>query len=297
MSITFQKETISPSKAKAMLRRTAELGFVNRTPGRSYVNRYAGDIEKGHWETDTGETIKVTTKGAVIDGQHRLHAIIQANVSVKLWVCHGIQERMFQYIDQGSSRTLDDIMSIEGWDKPRILATTGKMLWRADRTGDPLKSPRDTVNESDGNIYEWLKAVQPNLLEEWQVHKTDILNAYRECHKAIPESMLFYLLYTWKQEDSDAALLFFEYLAGGVLASPDHPAMAFLKQFSLELQAEQNQGGGRTRGRHGDTKELLMAAANHAWSLIMEGKNTVRTFSGFKRGMTRATNLLKEEQA
>ena len=124
MSINFKYETITPSQAEKMLEKSRELGFQNRAPSASFVNRYAGDMAKGHWKGNTGETIKITKQGAVIDGQHRLMGIIEANRAVKMWVCRGIDEQMFQYIDQGNNRDLKDIMSIEGWADPAILAVT-----------------------------------------------------------------------------------------------------------------------------------------------------------------------------
>lgn len=284
--LKFTRETISPKKAKSMLDATESAGFVNRGQTKTFVHRYAGDMSKGHWMSDTGETIKVATNGAVIDGQHRLNAIIASGGSVKLWVCRGIDASMFQYIDQGKSRDLQDIMVIEGWENPRILAVTGKMLWRADRdnNSNPFASAA-LFSESDGNIYNWVLTVEPDLRREWKSYGPMIRNIYNSNHKSIPESLMFYLLYTWKKEDIDTALLFAGYLSEGPLGVPPHPAMAFFKEYAAELKMASGQviGAGDT-SRHGATKELLLKAANYSWDCIRSGKK-IRTYNGFKTGL------------
>ena len=284
--ISFKLETISPTKASKMLAATQEAGFNNRGMTKSFVSRYAHDMENGHWQPHTGETIKVTKGGVVIDGQHRLTAIIQSGATVRMWVCRDIDEGMFQYIDQGKQRDLMDIMTVDGWTDPRILAVTAKMLWRCDRSGGDPFARTDKFSESDGNIYDWVLTVEPDLRLEWQSYKPLIRKIHNNSMKAIPDSLMFYCLYQWKKEDADAAHLFADYLAeDSPLAAPAHASMAFFKQYAIELKMLQQEGkvGGST-GRHGDVKEMLYKAADHAWQLIQEGRQ-VRTFRGFKSGL------------
>jgi hypothetical protein len=283
MSITFKLESITPSKAKKMMEKSSESKFVNRAPTNSFISRYAGDMEKGHWQPNTGETIKVTTDGIVIDGNHRLHAIVQSGVTVKVWVCRGIDPAMFQYIDQGNTRDLKDIMSIEGWECPTILAVTGKMLWREDRSGNPYAHAA-SFNESDGNIYNWILTMKPDLRREWSSYSELIRKAYSSTMRSVPESLLFYLLYQWKKIDSDRAHLLIGYLSEGPAAIPPHNAIAFFKQYAIEVRAAQKDGKMGGNGRHADLKELLLKAADYTWETVTSGKKSV-TYNGFKSGL------------
>jgi hypothetical protein len=291
--IEFKRETITPAKAEKMLKASNDAGFRNRSPSSSFVNRYARDMGKSHWQTDTGETIKVSKCGAVIDGQHRLFGIIAAGIPVKVWVCYGIDIGMFQYIDQGKSRDLKDIMSIDGWVDPAILAVTGKMLWRHDRCGEPLGSTTE-FNESDGNIYNWVMDIQPDLQSQWKSYKPMIRKIYNSNHKAIPESVMFYLLYQWMKEDVDAALLFAGYLADDGTSEPPHRAMKWFADYCIEVKMEDMSS---TRNRHGDFKEKLVKGADYAWLLVTEGRKSV-SFSGFKTGLSKHnTKRLSDKEA
>jgi hypothetical protein len=295
--LTFKKETITPAKASKMLAATDKAGFINRSLTPSFVARYAGDMDKGHWESDTGETIKVTADGVVIDGQHRLKAIAQSGVTTKMWVCRGIDANMFKYIDQGKSRDLKDIMTIKGWENAPILAVSAKMLWRSDRdkNGNPF-AHAGAFNESDGNIYNWILTVEPDLRLEWRSYKTVIRSIYNNNMKAIPESLMFYLLYQWKKVDVDAALLFAGYLSEGMGEAP-HYAMECFAKYAVEIKMAKLAGTLNARGRHADLKELILHAADYAWDCVINGKQ-VRTYNGFKTGLGKSNaKMLAEEES
>ena len=96
-------------------------------------------------------------------------------------------------------------------------------------------------------------------------------------------------------------MLFFTYLGEGVMGNPAHPAMAFFREYCIELLMKKQQGvmDVTTSGRHGDYKEFIQDAADHAWNLIQSGNGNVRTFNGFKTGLGRykATMQLEEDAA
>ena len=131
--LSFKAETITPQQASDLLERSS-ITFKNRNVTPSFVKRYIQDMKSGNWHADTGETLKIDIKGRVIDGQHRLQAIVHADIDQRMWVCRGIETEMFQYIDQGKTRDLKDIMTVDEWPDPRILHVTGKMLWRYEKT-------------------------------------------------------------------------------------------------------------------------------------------------------------------
>jgi hypothetical protein len=72
--------TISPKMAKEIL----DKNFSNRRVDKRRVNQYAKDMIEGLWKTNTGEALKITKSNRFVDGQHRLHAIIQANIPVSI---------------------------------------------------------------------------------------------------------------------------------------------------------------------------------------------------------------------
>jgi len=106
----FKKILTTPTLAKQYL----EANTRNRTPKTPVILRYANDILNDRWKEDTGETIKVSKNGNILDGQHRLMAIVKANKAIWLDFAFGLEESVFDVIDTGSKRNACDIFKIEG---------------------------------------------------------------------------------------------------------------------------------------------------------------------------------------
>ena len=288
--LSFTREVITPAKAKQLVEHTIATGFTNRRITTPFAKRYMNDMLSGNWHPDTGETIKIDTQGAVIDGQHRLEAIIMSDTEQPIWVCRGIDRDMFQYLDQGKPRDLQDIMVTEHWPEPTVLATMGKMWWRYCQTqklygeGNPF-AHAGSFNESDGAIYDWLLTVSPGIRGEWESHKGLVGKAYSGIDRAVPKAMLFYLLYLWKQYSAPKALEVFTYFSDpDNQASPDKACGWAVKYCRRLRQMQREQGIGGTKGRHGDAKESMLIALNLMWDAI-HGKETIRSWSGFRNAV------------
>ena len=86
----------------------------NRPINERVVAKYAQELSNNNWVTDNGESIKFDQNGMMVDGQHRLSAIIKSNVSVYMWVTYGVDSRAFMTIDAGGSRSIGSILGISG---------------------------------------------------------------------------------------------------------------------------------------------------------------------------------------
>lgn len=141
-------ETISPVVAAEMLDRN---GIINRNVQVNRVATYAADMRAGAW-LDTGDTIRVTDGGCVVDGQHRLLAVIKADVTLEMVVARGVAPDTIHVIDTGKPRTLADVLHIQGHKKAAVLAATiseslAYETYMADKfkiDGDPIAN-RGTV--------------------------------------------------------------------------------------------------------------------------------------------------------
>lgn len=117
--IKINKETISPKLAKQILENDANArklnGIVdNRLIRDNYVIQYGKQMKAGRWKEDTVEPVKITSTGVLLDGQHRIKAIISANVSVNLWVARNVPAEVFDVLDTGCTRNAGDIFHIAG---------------------------------------------------------------------------------------------------------------------------------------------------------------------------------------
>ena len=107
---------ITPEMAKAFLERNMK---NNRRVNHDTVKRYARIMKGGGWNL-THQGIAFDENGELIDGQHRLQAIIIANVPVTMMVTYGVPHTDGEAftIDAGRKRTVQNIMQISGIDDP-----------------------------------------------------------------------------------------------------------------------------------------------------------------------------------
>ena len=77
-----------------------------------------------------GEPIIIASDGTLLDGQHRLWAIVVSEATVPAVVVQGIDRSTFDTIDQGRKRTTGDVLSINGEGDSTLLAAEITWVWR-----------------------------------------------------------------------------------------------------------------------------------------------------------------------
>lgn len=111
-------ETITPAKAVEYLATSKG----NRPISKIVVRSYADSMRQGKWFLN-GVPIIFDNNGCVIDGHHRLNAIIQSGIPVQTAVCRGVQSEAFTTIDQGRSKSLGQLLAMQGTDNYNITAS------------------------------------------------------------------------------------------------------------------------------------------------------------------------------
>ena len=107
--IIVRIETITPYLAEQYLGKNTR----NRNVNQRIVLKYANDIEKGFWNFD-GAPIRFSNDGTLLDGQHRLHAIIKSGKSIDLLVVRGLAQETQATMDIGSMRQASDFFQMNG---------------------------------------------------------------------------------------------------------------------------------------------------------------------------------------
>lgn len=102
-------EMITPEKAQAYL----AFNTNNRNLRRSHVDRLASDILSNRWIFN-GATIVFNGDGTLLDGQHRLAAIVQAGIPVTMAVVRGVSKSAMSTIDANVSRKAGDVFKLNG---------------------------------------------------------------------------------------------------------------------------------------------------------------------------------------
>jgi hypothetical protein len=126
----FSVETITPTIARKMLDETEARGFNNRGIRKQRVEKLTHAIETGQWQV-THQAMAVTEDGIVLDGQHRLLAIIAAGQDVQVLVMRGADPNTFKVVDTGAVRTTGDSLKIAGYNNVNHLsaAVRGFMVY------------------------------------------------------------------------------------------------------------------------------------------------------------------------
>ena len=91
-----------------------EKNTINRAIKDPHVQAITEAIRQGTFRGDNGETIKISPEGKVLDGQHRLWAVVEANHSIRTWVVFNVPEDSFPTIDLVIPRSANDAITVEG---------------------------------------------------------------------------------------------------------------------------------------------------------------------------------------
>lgn len=127
-NLTAKVETITPDLALEMLGNNEN----NRNLRNRAVTLYARDMIAGNWSLN-GEAIKIDTDGCLVDGQHRLNAIIAADVPVQMLVVRGLPSGSGATVDLGLRRQTKDMLDMQGEQYATIMGAVLRRLCLRER--------------------------------------------------------------------------------------------------------------------------------------------------------------------
>lgn len=93
----------------------------NRNLKPNAIKRFVADMLAGEWQW-TGEPIRFAVDGTLIDGQNRLHAIVESGVTLPMLVIRGLPMDAQRDIDTGTPRKLQDVLKLNGEPNASSLA-------------------------------------------------------------------------------------------------------------------------------------------------------------------------------
>lgn len=130
---------VTPEIAKDILDKS---NTKNRTLSIGRARALARAMEDGQWEMN-GDSIKISDTGILLDGQHRLTAIVMSKTSQDVLFVTGLKESVFTTIDVGANRTAADMLSIAGVKNSAIVASAAMLYLVDKKLGKPLHGSPD----------------------------------------------------------------------------------------------------------------------------------------------------------
>ncbi|MEU3282939.1 hypothetical protein [Streptomyces antibioticus] len=188
----------------------------NRNARKRAVSDYARDMAAGQWRLN-GEAIKFAADGTLLDGQHRLMAVIEADVAIPLMVVTGLPNDTQETMDAGRKRTTADTFSLRGETNAAVLAAVLKKVWLWDQ-GD----------YKFGQNYSPTTAECAALLQERpEIYRSvEIAARVHQAFRYLPKSVVGTAHHVLSRIDVDEAVWFFCRVGDGADLPVSHPVLA-----------------------------------------------------------------------
>jgi hypothetical protein len=110
-------EVFTVAKAKDALAKNK----TNRSITKARVERYAESLKRGQWLVN-GEAIVFDEDGHLVQGQHRMLAVISSGIPMETYVVRGVPTGAFKTLDSGRNRSVSDVFGINKELNTRALA-------------------------------------------------------------------------------------------------------------------------------------------------------------------------------
>lgn len=235
---------VTPELAERWLKRNLK----NRNVRPQTVARYARDMKAGKWHLD-GTPIKFSADRVLLDGQHRLAAIIESGATITTAVVVGIDPTAQAVMDTGRARTAADMLAINGEKNTTTLAAAARF---------GLEVERNDFNHNSEYSHEEVAAyVEANKDLRYAVEFTHNLARKTDC----PPAVAAYAFMIQARIDAFAAANFWVAASGKVGLASGDPVIAMTNRFA---EARRN--------RERMPRPAYLSAIYRAWNYRRAGR-------------------------
>lgn len=135
-------ETITPEIAEQYL----ALNRGNRNIVQSHVAAMARDITNGQWMFNA-QPICFSRSGRLLNGQHRLSAVLEAGQPIEVMVMRGLPEEAFETYDKQAKKAPVVEELFEEFGDKALVSATAVLLWRRELRPAGQPNARPTASE------------------------------------------------------------------------------------------------------------------------------------------------------
>lgn len=189
---------VTPKLAEKWLGKNVQ----NRNLRKNIVAALVRDMRNGDFQLN-GETIKFDTNGNLLDGQHRLHAIVLSGITAMMLVVTGIPTEAMGTIDAGAKRKFSDLLQIRGETGTYAISAIARRGYLWDKGH---KSNTGAIVPTTTEMDEWLSA-NPSANTAAQ------LSSRLGSRKVLPPSIIGLCYVLFSRIDAEQAEYFLEHTA------------------------------------------------------------------------------------
>lgn len=241
---------IGPALAKEWL---DNYNTHNRPVTQATVDEYARRMLAGMW---TMSTIRWSRDGVLLDGQHRLLAVIQSGVTIRAFVERNLDPAWQNDMDTGLKRGAGDVLALNGIDHK------SKRIAAAARVAMCMEAEADIDRRRFSNA-ETLAFVtrNPDLIDAIELMATIGTTP-------LPASVADYAFYRFSLLDADAAYSFFTKFALGADLERGNPILTLRNRLLGGYGADRK-----------ISREEQLSLTFRAWNYWRKGERIFRILS------------------
>lgn len=210
------RRTVTPELAEQWLGRNTK----NRNLRQRLVERYARDMKEGAW-VYTGESLKFAEDGRLLDGQHRLAAIIESGVEVEIEVIENLPDTAQDHMDTGLKRGANDMLALKGYQNVVMAAAAARLALGVEAEyGEPAN-----FIATHAEVIRWVEN-NPGIVRSCNY-------AHQYSRRAdCPPSVMAYTHYMMSQIDEEAADQFWAQASTKIGLEEGDPLLALTWKFA-----------------------------------------------------------------
>jgi hypothetical protein len=212
--VSAEVELVKPALAEEWLGKNQ----INRNVRDRVVAAYARDMAAGNWRL-SGEGIKFAASGRLLDGQHRLQAVVRSQAEVWMLVVRGLADDTQQVMDSGAARTAGDALRLLGESGYSSLAAAARFALHVE--AGKVNSHQDKVTH-----LEIIGFIERNTDLKYAV---DLAASWRSSVD-VPLSVLTVAIWQLYRISPEECLSFFTRLSNKNDLHPGSPILALLNR-------------------------------------------------------------------
>lgn len=196
----------------------------NRHLRPNVVGAYASDMLADAWQL-TGEAIKFDTDGHLIDGQHRLQAVIRSGATVRMFVVWGLATAAQDVMDSGARREARDMLHLAGHRNASAVSSAARLALAYEDGALTMRGSSRTA----GRPYTHTQ------IKTYVDENPDIEEAVdlgRNLHLDLSPTVKNVALFLLMRVDTNAAHAFFTSLANAATEGADDPRSVLLRRLA-----------------------------------------------------------------
>jgi hypothetical protein len=252
----IEKFKISPWLAKYILD-TDDMMHKNRPLKEDRVIRYRRDMQAGNWSY-TGDSIKISPLGRILDGQHRLKACVESDHAFDTVIAFGVEDSAQEAMDGGMPRSNGDKLSLDDHKAGKNIAAAIGWVYRYKEMG--MKPYTGTSRLT----YHEMKNFFNN--EHRGIEKSNKICGYM-CNKHLGSpSMHMAFHYLFSLSDKSKADDFYKKLSSGAELKKENPIHVFREKIRTPVKGRRY------------TQDFIAHMLVKTWNLFKKGENSKGSF-------------------